>query len=84
MPGLPLALAAASVDTDDESWRTEVVDGVRVVCNEAVGEGIDVRARFWWSFVDGYDHRRGFLPRTGLFDRDRNARPALDVWTRTD
>lgn len=82
LPGRAVMLAGASVDTDDESWRTEVVDGVRTVCDEAVSDGIDVRGRFWWSFVDGYDHRSGFAPRTGLFDRDRNARPALETWTR--
>lgn len=44
---------------------------------DAHAAGIDVQGAFHLPAVDGYEWHRGFDARLGLFDRDRNARPAL-------
>jgi hypothetical protein len=41
-----------------------------------------VRGAFVLPAVDGYEWHRGFDAQLGLFDRDRNPRPALDALSR--
>jgi hypothetical protein len=49
---------------------------------EAHADGIPVVGAFHQPAVDGYEWHRGFDARLGLFDRDRNPRPALDALPR--
>jgi beta-glucosidase len=46
---------------------------------EAHAVGIPVVGAFHQPAVDGYEWHRGFDAKLGLFDRDRNRRPALEV-----
>jgi beta-glucosidase/6-phospho-beta-glucosidase/beta-galactosidase len=45
----------------------------------AHGDGIPVVGAFHLPAIDGYEWHRGFDARLGLFDRDRNPRPALEA-----
>jgi hypothetical protein len=49
---------------------------------EAHADGVPVVGAFHQPAVDGYEWHRGFDARLGLFDRDRNPRPALDALLR--
>jgi hypothetical protein len=42
-------------------------------------DGVELRAWFAEPAVDGYEWEAGFGPQLGLWDRDRNPRPALDL-----
>ncbi len=33
----------------------------------------------WWTGVDSYEWHHGYDVRFGLFDRDRNPKPAADI-----
>ncbi len=46
----------------------------------AHGGGLTVVGAFHQPAIDGYEWHRGFDARLGLFDRDRNPRPALAAW----
>lgn len=64
----------AGLDPDRRAGRLrrarEVIDG-------AAQGGLAVRGAFALPAVDGYEWHRGFDARLGLFDRDRNPRPAV-------
>jgi beta-glucosidase len=75
-PGRPLLVCEAGVGTDDEAQRTAYVEDVLGIVADAMSGGIDVRGLFWWTGVDNYEWHHGFDVRFGLFDRDRNAKPA--------
>jgi beta-glucosidase/6-phospho-beta-glucosidase/beta-galactosidase len=49
---------------------------VRAVADAAAG-GLTIVGAFHQPAIDGYEWHRGFDARLGLFDRDRNPRPAL-------
>jgi hypothetical protein len=49
---------------------------------EAHADGVPVVGAFHQPAVDGYEWHRGFDARLGLFDRDRNPRPAVDALPR--
>jgi beta-glucosidase len=78
-PSMPMLVAELGIGTDDEDARAQYVrDGIDVV-TDALDDGIDVRGLFFWTGVDNYEWHHGFDVRFGLFDRDRNPRPAADV-----
>jgi beta-glucosidase len=76
---VPYAVTACGVATNDEDERATKVEAALSQVREAIDEGIDVRGFFHRTAVDGYEWHDGFNARWGLFDRDRNPRPALDV-----
>ncbi|HEX5945911.1 MAG TPA: family 1 glycosylhydrolase [Acidimicrobiales bacterium] len=51
---------------------------------DAHGGGLAVIGAFHQPAIDGYEWHRGFDARLGLFDRDRNARPAAAALPRDD
>ncbi|HKH05158.1 MAG TPA: family 1 glycosylhydrolase [Acidimicrobiales bacterium] len=65
--------APGSADERATRMRT----GVRAVTEAA--STVAVRGAFVLPALDGYEWHRGFTAALGLFDRDRNPRPALDA-----
>ena len=78
-PGRPLLVCEAGIGTDDETERTGYVEDVLGIVADAITGGVDVRGIFWWTGVDNYEWHHGFDVRFGLFDRDRNPKPAADI-----
>lgn len=67
------------VTGDPDGWGEErLARAVRTVGEAAAGTAAIVGA-FVQPAIDGYEWHRGFEARLGLFDRDRNPRPALDA-----
>ena len=65
--------------TDDEAERSAYVEDVLGVVADAITGGVDVRGLFWWTGVDNYEWHKGYDVRFGLFDRDRNPKPAASI-----
>ena len=63
-----------SVDHDERGARLR---RARATVDEAARGGLAVRGAFVLPAVDGYEWHRGFDAHLGLFDRDRNPRPAV-------
>jgi beta-glucosidase/6-phospho-beta-glucosidase/beta-galactosidase len=81
----PLEQAAASfpavgivVVTGDPTGEGRLQHAVDIVA-DAHRDGLGVVGGFHLPAIDGYEWLRGFDARLGLFDRDRNARPALEA-----
>ncbi len=60
----------------DERRATRLARAVTMV-REATAGGVAIVGAFHQPAVDGYEWHRGFDARLGLFDRDRNPRPAV-------
>ena len=69
----------AGIGTDDDQQRNDYVEDVLGIVHDAITGGVDVRGIFWWTGVDNYEWGQGFDVRFGLFDRDRNPKPAAEV-----
>jgi beta-glucosidase/6-phospho-beta-glucosidase/beta-galactosidase len=61
----------------DPDQRAVRLRRARSVVDEAARGGLAVRGAFVLPAVDGYEWHRGFDAKLGLFDRDRNPRPAI-------
>ena len=64
----------AGADRDQRAMRLR---RARAMVEEAARGGLAVRGTFVLPAVDGYEWHRGFDAELGLFDRDRNPRPAV-------
>jgi hypothetical protein len=71
----------ASGGADAERRQRRLERAVAMVADAHLG-GLPVVGAFHQPAVDGYEWHRGFDARLGLFDRDRNPRPALDALPR--
>jgi beta-glucosidase len=74
---VPVWVTATGVGTTDPDEQADKARSTREQLAEGVADGIDLRGAFWWCAVDGYEPSTAFDIPWGLFDRDRNARPAL-------
>jgi beta-glucosidase/6-phospho-beta-glucosidase/beta-galactosidase len=70
--------AEVIVVTGDPTGEARVQLAVDAVA-DARRDGVSVVGAFLLPAIDGYEWHRGFDARLGLFDRDRNARPALEA-----
>jgi beta-glucosidase len=61
-----------------ERRRERLRQAVQTVA-DAHADGLPVVGAFQQPAIDGYEWHRGFDARLGLFDRERNPRPALDA-----
>ncbi|MEQ1786677.1 MAG: family 1 glycosylhydrolase [Acidimicrobiales bacterium] len=75
-PDRPLLISEAGIGTDDDQQRTDYMEAVLGIARDAITGGVDLRGIFWWTGVDNYEWAQGFDVRFGLFDRDRNPKPA--------
>jgi beta-glucosidase len=78
-PGRALLVCEAGIGTADEAERTAYVEDVLGIVQDAITGGVDVRGLFWWTGVDNYEWHRGYDVQFGLFDRDRNPKPAAAI-----
>jgi beta-glucosidase/6-phospho-beta-glucosidase/beta-galactosidase len=78
----PAGVVVVTADPDDrdgDAARKERLERAVKLVGEAEGHGLRMVGAFHQPAVDGYEWHRGFDARLGLFDRDRNPRPALDA-----
>lgn len=64
---------------DPDGWQAELLARAGRTVGEAARGGAAIAGAFVQPAVDGDEWHRGFDARLGLFDRDRNPRPALDA-----
>jgi len=76
---VPLWLTAVGVGSRDPDEQADKARSTAAQLDDARGDGIDVRGAFWWTAIDGYEPGTGFDVPWGAFDRDRNARPVVEV-----
>lgn len=74
----PIWVTATGVGTKDPDEQAEKLRGTAEQIAESASDGIDIRGAFWWTAIDGYEPATGFEVPWGLFDRERNARPAVE------
>ena len=84
LPQRPLAVTSYGAPTTDAAWQGEQARLARQVILEAVSDGIPIEAALWSTAIDGWAFQHGFSLAAGLFDRDREPRPALRAWTGRD
>jgi beta-glucosidase len=65
---------------DDGERRAERLRRAASTITGAHAGGLRIVGAFHQPAIDGYEWHRGFSARLGLFDRDRNPRPALAAW----
>ena len=78
-PDRPILIDECGIGTDDDEWRATYLRDVLGEVERAIGDGIDLRGFFQWTAVDNYEWLHGYDVTFGLFDRDRNARDAIEV-----
>jgi beta-glucosidase/6-phospho-beta-glucosidase/beta-galactosidase len=77
-PAGVLVVTGDPTDCSDAARKEGLERAVKLVA-EGRDHGLRVVGVFHQPAVDGYEWHRGFGARLGLFDRDRNPRPALDA-----
>lgn len=59
-------------DFRDSKRETFIKEHLKWV-HRAIGEGVDIRGYFHWSFVDNYEWALGWGPKFGLFEMDKKS-----------
>jgi len=72
-------VTADPADRDGDAARKERLERAVKLVDEAQSHGLRMVGAFHQPAVDGYEWHRGFDARLGVFDRDRNPRPALQA-----
>jgi beta-glucosidase len=76
LPGRDLLVCEHGVGTEDDDWREEVLRSSLELIEDAVDDGLPVKGFFHWTAVDNYEWSHGYDVPFGLFDRDRDPKPA--------
>jgi len=74
-----LVVTGDPAEGDDEVRAERLRQAARTVAGAHDG-GLPIVGTFHQPAIDGYEWHRGLAARLGLFDRDRNPRPALGAW----
>lgn len=77
--GCDLAVTSWGIGTVDDDQRAEALTAVARHVDEAVADGLPVRAVFHRTGVDGYAFEHGFAVPFGCFDRDRAPKGSAEV-----
>lgn len=75
----PLWIAGQTVSVGDSAADAEATEQALSDVDAARHDGIDLRAWFWEPAIDGYQGAGGFDTYLGLFNRDRQPKPACDA-----
>jgi beta-glucosidase/6-phospho-beta-glucosidase/beta-galactosidase len=75
-PHARLVVVTSDPDAEGDKLRAERLTRAVAAVGEARAGGLAVVGAFHQPAIDGYEWHRGFAARLGLFDRDRNPRPA--------
>jgi beta-glucosidase len=78
-PDQPLIVRGTELAVDDDERRVDHLRAVLEALDRSIGAGADIRGYFHWTAVDGYELDGGFATKRGLFDRDRNSRPTVEL-----
>ena len=81
-PSTPILIDECGIGTEDDDWRATYLRECLAEAEQAVEDGIDVRGFFHWTAVDNYEWLHGYNVPFGLFDRDRNPRASIEVFSR--
>jgi beta-glucosidase len=76
---VPVWVTAVGVGSRDPDEQADKARATAAQLDDARRDGIDVRGAFWWTAIDGYEPATAFEVPWGAFDRDRNARPVVEV-----
>jgi beta-glucosidase/6-phospho-beta-glucosidase/beta-galactosidase len=76
-PDASLLVVLGDPSSGPESSDEDRARRLRTAVAAVAGSGARVHGGFVLPAVDGYEWHRGFEPRLGVFDRDRNPRQAL-------
>jgi beta-glucosidase len=80
-PDRPILIDECGIGTDDDDRRATYLRECIEEAQRALDDGIDLRGFFHWTAVDNYEWLHGFDVQFGLFDRDRNARDSIEVFS---
>ena len=72
-------ITGVGIETADEGRREEYLRDVLAIASDAIDGGIDLRGLWWDTAIDPGWVRSGQAG-PGLFDRDRAAKPAADLF----
>ena len=68
---VPLFVTENGVATADDAERVEYLDGATSAIARAIGDGLDVRGYFHWTFMDNFEWLSGYDVSFGLVSVDR-------------
>ena len=77
LPGKDLLVTGLGLDDEDDSWRSALFEGWLDAILGARGEGVPIRGVFVEPAIDGYSQGAGAFVDSGVFSRDREAKPSL-------
>jgi beta-glucosidase len=73
-------------DAKDEKREKFIIDHLKWI-HTAIEDGVDVRGYFYWSLLDNFEWDKGFAPRFGLIEIDREnnlkriPRPSSEIYS---
>ena len=71
-------------DKKDNQRKYFIIEHLKYV-HKAIEEGVDIRGYFYWSLLDNFEWDKGWAPKFGLYEVDRQtfkrtARPSVKVY----
>lgn len=84
--GYPVYITENGIADADDDQRADFLKAHLTQVLRALGDGMDIRGYFYWSFVDNFEWGLGFSKKFGLFafdpvSKERMKRPSADVYT---
>ena len=79
-PDARLVVVTGDPGAGSDEERADRLRREAATIRAAATGGPEIVGAFHQPAIDGYEWHRGFDPRLGLLDRDRNPRPALAAW----
>jgi beta-glucosidase len=70
-PHTPIIVTENGIPTADDTRRVAFIDEALDALHVAIGDGVDVRGYFHWTFIDNFEWTRGYAPTFGLVAADR-------------
>ena len=69
--GVPLIVTENGIETPDDGARIAYLEAALAEVRTCLAEGVDVRGYLHWSLLDNFEWSRGYEPRFGLVEVDR-------------
>jgi beta-glucosidase len=67
----PIYITENGVADAMDKIRKAFIRDMLIATNNAMKQGVDVKGYFYWSLIDNYEWQKGFWPRFGLVEIDR-------------
>ncbi len=71
--GLPIYITENGLADKEDVLRRDFIKDHLAWAHRAIEEGVDVRGYFHWSLIDNFEWDKGFWPRFGLVEVDRES-----------